>query len=169
MLYEEYSRKVKKYAAVLNFIKRYRFLLIAILAFIVAAVSVLIGIRGIINDVAACPETVRYGEAIGYEADAVFTDVHYEFVQNGSGNWSETVPSRVGEYRVRAKAVGLSGSGGTEKNIRFPFYRKRRKCAYQVRRSATEILPRYRRILRIRIRYPVRVLFMGIFRRGKRL
>lgn len=109
MLYEEYSRKVKKYAAVLNFIKRYRFLLIAILAFIVAAVSVLIGIRGIIYDVAACPETVRYGEAIGYEADAVFTDVHYEFVQNGSGNWSETVPSRVGEYRVRAKAEGPFG------------------------------------------------------------
>ena len=110
MLYEEYRRKVKKYAAVLNFIKRYRVLLIVILAFIAAAVSVLVGIRGIVYDVAACPETVRYGEAIGYEANAIFTNVRYEFVQNGSANWSESVPVRVGEYRVRAKAEGPFGT-----------------------------------------------------------
>lgn len=109
MLYEEYRRKVKKYAAVLNFIKRYRFLWIAILAFIAAAISVLVGIRGMVYDVAACPETVCYGEAISYEADAIFADVHYEFARNGSENWSEDFPVRVGEYRVRAKAEGPFG------------------------------------------------------------
>lgn len=135
MLYEEYSRKVKKYAAILNFIRRYRFLLIAVLAAAAAVTSVLIGIRGIVSDVSACPETVRYGEAIGYKADAIFTDVCYEFAQNGSDNWSLSVPVRVGEYRVRARAEGPFGIMRYGKEHSFAVLPKQT----EVRVSGTEV------------------------------
>lgn len=110
MLYDDYRRKVVKLANVLDFIKRFRVPIIAVLALILTVITVLVSIQGIVYEVAACPATIAYGEELGYRADAVFGGVKYEFSAEGSDEWSQDMALRAGDYRVRAVAKGPFGT-----------------------------------------------------------
>lgn len=110
MRYDEYRRKVKKFAAVLNFIRRNRVILIGALTFLLVAAAALVGVRGTIYEVKACPATVVYGEPVGYVADAVFGKAVYEYAASDSSEWSEDAPVATGRYKVRAKALGPFGT-----------------------------------------------------------
>lgn len=110
MLYDDYRRKITKFAVVLNFIKRHRVAIICVLSSLLLAVSVLVGIRGMVYEIHSCPASVFYGDAVGYRADAVFGKVVYEYVEQEKNNWSETAPVVPGDYLVRAKSAGPFGT-----------------------------------------------------------
>ncbi len=79
MLYSEYSRKMAKVAVALNFVRKYKFVIIAVIAAILAIVATLLGTRGLVFDRHECPATIEYGTDFPYRAGAFLGDVRYEF------------------------------------------------------------------------------------------
>ncbi len=109
MLYDNYRRKVVRIADIWKVIKRFRVLIILVLAAALAVTAALLCVRGIVYDVAECPAEISYGEQLGYSADAVFGNVRYEYSKDGQ-TWSETQPVRAGSYRVRAVSKDIVGN-----------------------------------------------------------
>ncbi len=111
MLYEKYQRSMERISSILNGIKRFRFVIASVLAAIVILIGVGVAFTtGEISDNGYCPTEVVYGEEIGYEASARFATVSYEYCAVGSNDWSAKKPDRVGEYKIRAVAYGLTGN-----------------------------------------------------------
>ncbi len=111
MQYANYKRKILVLAKILNFIKRYRALLITAGAILSVALGSFLAVFGLVYDKTPCPETVRYGDAFTYEAEAFLSDVEYEFSTDGDfENVSSTPPTLVGKYYVRAVAKSVFGT-----------------------------------------------------------
>lgn len=109
MLYENYRRKVTKIADFFKVLRRFRVLIICVLLGVLAITATLLGITGIVYDVSDCPDEVEYGQPLGYEAGAIFAPVKYEYAQEGSDDWTDEVPTRAGNYKVRAVSKNVFG------------------------------------------------------------
>ena len=158
MLYDDYRRKVVKLANVLDFIKRFRVPIIAVLASILTVITVLVSIQGIVYEAAACPATIAYGEELGYRADAVFGGVKYEFSAEGSDEWSQDMALRAGDYRVRAVAKGPFGTKRYGTAHGFTVAPKDRKFPFRRKKSDTAKIPPFLRRSRTRTRSIARAL-----------
>ena len=110
MLYDDYRARMGRVADFLATIRRFRILIIAVCAFAVALTVSLLAVRGIVYESAPCPKSITVGEELGYRAGAVFTRVKYEYAPVYSEQWSEDMPRRPGEYKVRSVARGGFGN-----------------------------------------------------------
>ncbi|MDE7454074.1 MAG: transglutaminase domain-containing protein [Clostridia bacterium] len=108
MQYAEYRKKMIKLANVLSVLKRFRILIISACLVLVALVTTLLAIRGIVYEVADCPQEIVYGENLGFKAKAVMGKVVYQYSTDG-GEWSETKPVRTGSYKVRPYSKDVAG------------------------------------------------------------
>ena len=109
MQYENYEKKVAKVERVLKFVFRHALIFILSFSLIMAAVIALLATKGIITGTESCPETITYGEGLGYSADAFISDVQYEYRAKGKGEWTTEPPKDPGKYEVRAAAKALFG------------------------------------------------------------
>lgn len=110
MLYSDYNRRMKKVAAVLSRVRKFKIPII-ILCFLIVAIAVtLLSTRGLVYDSASCPAEIVYGESFTYKASAFLGDVEYEFRAEGSDKWIKQQPIRAGKYYVRAVSKRIFGS-----------------------------------------------------------
>ena len=109
MLYEKYRKKVIKFADILKTIKRFRILIISLLAAALCIIAAFFAVCGIVYDVVECPSQLTYGQSVSYRANAVFRSVYYEYRAEGSDEWSEEQPVTAGSYQVRAVSSNIFG------------------------------------------------------------
>ena len=123
MQYAEYRKKMMKLASVLSVLKRFRILIISVCLVLVALVTTLLAIRGIVYEVSDCPQEIIYGEDLGFKAKAVMGKVVYQYSADG-GEWSEIKPARTGSYRVRPYSKDVAGKPRYGKVHEFTVLRK---------------------------------------------
>ena len=108
MYYEEYEEKIRKLAQIRDKIYKWRFLILGVLAAILAITFTLIGCTGIITKDLRLNATYTYGDTIKPKATAFLAKTKYEY--NAGKGWKEGVPTTPGEYKMRAVAKkGFSG------------------------------------------------------------
>lgn len=107
--YEQYELRIRAIARILRWIRRFKWLLITGAFFIAAAFAFVGIVPGIFTQDAACADHI-YGEALQYQAEAILSDVSYEFSTTEEGAaWTNAVPASAGTYRIRA--VSQNGYG----------------------------------------------------------
>lgn len=109
--YDRYENKIKKFAKFRSVLKRFRFLLLAIFALIVAAIATLLALKGSFSGEIKIASSV-YGD--GYAdpegVTAFMSAVSYEYRKEG-GEWSSQKPYKAGKYNVRAVSDKTVGKG----------------------------------------------------------
>ena len=108
MYYEQYEEKIRKIAQIRDKIYKFRFLILGILAFVLAVTFTLIGCKGKITKDLQLNDSYFYGESIRPKAKSFLSKPFYEY-NDGTG-WKEGVPTVPGEYEIRA--VAKKGFGG---------------------------------------------------------
>ncbi|MDE7439600.1 MAG: hypothetical protein K2N23_03745 [Clostridia bacterium] len=137
--YDTYQNKIKRLAAVKNFIVRFRALFIALFAAIIALILTFIFIKGMITQDVILPDRIVYGDNYEIQAPkALFSDAKYQFkhvkeeskakssvkraVSDGNvddDEWTDEVPKRAGDYLVRVVTKKTFGvSYGTPKKFK---------------------------------------------------
>ena len=129
--YDTYQNKIKRVAAIKNFIVRFRALFIALFTAIIALVLTFIFIKGMITEDVVLPQGVIYGDDFADEIKApkaLFSDAKYQFKRVKQENnarlnakraaddsdeyeWTYEIPSFAGDYLVRTvtkKTFGIS-------------------------------------------------------------
>ena len=103
MIYEEYERKMRKRAAVMDALRKHRLIIFICAGVLFAAVFALLFVNGIITkDISGVPERITYGEELTFEGgDAVFGSTYCEYSVAGADEWSEAQPFMPGNYVVR--------------------------------------------------------------------
>lgn len=108
MLYQEYKQKLTKILDIFEIVWRFRFLILIAFICLIALICTLVGITGNIY-AQSCTETVVYGSEIGFEAKAIFREVTVKYRVKGMQDWSQEIPTFVGEYEVCAVAQNAFG------------------------------------------------------------
>lgn len=110
--YEQYENKIKKFAKFRNFMRRFKFLFIALAALVIAAVSTLLVLKGSLSGEIKITSSV-YGEAYADPegVSAFLSGVSYEYAREGSDEWSAQKPVKAGKYVVRAVSDKTVGKG----------------------------------------------------------
>lgn len=133
--YDSYQNRIKRIAAIKNFIVRFRLLFIALAVLIIATIFTLLGITGIVTKDITLPSNPVYGEAFTVEEPkALLSGADYQFRYLGkpqtgaknkssvrvsltadenseqAGEWTYDTPTLAGRYEVRV--VTKSGFGG---------------------------------------------------------
>ena len=115
MTYEAYESRMLKIAKVLDKIRKYRVLIISVLAAVLVAISTLVGIKGMIIEDAAAPSSpFVYGDSFEFSAKALFGEASFEYTLKGEDDWSSEPPILPGVYSVRAvsrRAFGIKSYG----------------------------------------------------------
>ena len=75
---------MKKVAAFVNVLRRFKIPIIVVVALLLATVAALLGTRGIVYDSVKCPPQIVYGESVDYKAGAFLGNVVYEYREDGS-------------------------------------------------------------------------------------
>lgn len=139
--YDTYQNKIKRVAAVKNFIVRFRALFITLFAAIFALILTIIFIKGMITQDIVLPEKITYGDNYSIEIQApkaLFSDARYQFkrvseekntksavklaVSDGiteeEYEWTYDVPTLAGKYLVRTVTDKTFGKNyGTPKEF----------------------------------------------------
>lgn len=117
MLYQEYRQKNKKRIEFLEKLWKRRFYILGAFVLLLAVIAALLGITGIVFG-ESFPVTVTYGEALNFEAKAIFRDAAVEYRAVG-GNWSSEEPKLVGEYEARGVSTDAVGNERYGEAMRF--------------------------------------------------
>ncbi len=117
MLYQEYRQKNQKRLGFLEKLWKVRFFILGGLVLLLALIGTLLGITGIVVG-EEFPMSVTYGEALNFEAKAVFRDARVEYRAVG-GEWSSEEPRLVGEYEARGVSESVTGGDRFGEAIRF--------------------------------------------------
>lgn len=99
--YEEYEEKIRRLYVPLLFIIKHKIAIISLLLALSALTLALLFCTGIFVGELSCSD-IAYGDVPHAHARALFCDVVYEFTDASGESWSSEIPSRPGEYRVRA-------------------------------------------------------------------
>ncbi|MDE5897381.1 MAG: hypothetical protein K2H43_06180, partial [Clostridia bacterium] len=120
--YDTYKNRIRRIAAVKNFIVRFRVLFLILLALIVGLISTFLALKGMIVGGLVLPEGVVYGESFEIEpAKALFSGTRLEYAYLGmsetdgrarslaatsaaktdSYEWTREKPVLAGRYLVR--------------------------------------------------------------------
>ena len=102
MLYEEYEAKMLKLAELKKKIMRYKWLYLAIIVIMIAALIIFLAVKGIVvNQLTTTKLTYQYGEQIELSGgNGLFSDNHYEYFINNK--WQTKTPDSPGTYRIRS-------------------------------------------------------------------
>lgn len=118
--YDTYQNKIKRVAAVKNFIVRFRALFISLFAVLIALAAAFVFIKGIITQDVVLPEKIVYGDNYAQNIQrpkALFSNANYQFARDEQSRqaeevvWTDEIPSLAGRYLVRTvtdKAFGKS-------------------------------------------------------------
>lgn len=109
MLYSRYVEKIRRIAEFLKKVYVHKVPIIITLAAVLITTGSLVAAKGLIVSDVTCPTQVVYGESLNYTANAFLAKVTYEYAPVGQDAWTETAPTEVGTYRVRA--VGKAAFG----------------------------------------------------------
>lgn len=110
--YDSYKNRIEKVAKVKAFVVKYKFLIIGILAILIAGISALLATKGMITLATSLPAEIVYGDDYNpTEATAFLSDVKFEYSLQGRDEWSEEKPLKVGAYRVRTVTNQAFGKG----------------------------------------------------------
>ncbi len=108
--YDSYKNRIEKLAKVKAFIVRFKFLIIGVLAVLIAGIASLLATKGMITSAMVLPTQITYGEAYYPDgASAFLSDVTYEYCEQGTDGWTDKKPIKAGKYLARTvtnKAVG---------------------------------------------------------------
>ncbi len=108
--YDSYINRIQKVAKVKNFVVKYKFLIIGVLAVIIAGVTALLATKGMVTSAMVLDARYSYGESYSpTSATAFLSDVTYEYSLKGTDEWTEVKPVKVGTYLARTvtdKAIG---------------------------------------------------------------
>ncbi len=111
MLYERYLKRIFIVARILNTIRRFRVLISVVAAVAVVSTGTFMAVQGVVYDNVACPTEIQYGDALPFEANAVFGDIRYEYAsQAAPDNWLDQAPTLPGTYYVRAVSTSTFGT-----------------------------------------------------------
>ena len=129
--YDKYQNRIKRLAAVKNFIVRFRALFIALFALLIAASLTLMFTKGVITQTIILPDKIIYGDnyATSIEPPKAFlSDVEYQFKSVNEGEnsksavkyeiakdtededgWTYELPTYAGKYLVRMVSNKIFG------------------------------------------------------------
>ena len=110
MQYGKYYERISIIANILGTIRRFRVLILSVIAVCVALTSGYIGMQGFVYEETPCPEALEYGETLSYQAGAAFQSVEYEYALDSSFEQVlEAPPKLPGSYYVRAVSTSFFG------------------------------------------------------------
>ncbi|MDE6667030.1 MAG: hypothetical protein K2K38_01625 [Clostridia bacterium] len=120
--YDSYKNRIEKVAKIKRFVVKFKFLIIGVLALLLAGVSGLLATKGMFTAAMTLPAEITYGEHYApiQEAQAFLSSVSYEYTLKNKEEWSEVQPTKVGTYLARAvtnKTVGKGYSDPVEFTI----------------------------------------------------
>ncbi|MDE7082448.1 MAG: hypothetical protein K2O89_01930 [Clostridia bacterium] len=108
--YDNYINRIQKVAKFKNFVVKFKFLIIGVLAVIIAGITALLVMKGTITSDMVLPAQITYGDSYApAQASAFLSGVTYEYSLKGTDEWTEEKPVKAGEYLVRtvtSKAIG---------------------------------------------------------------
>ena len=136
MLYEEYAKKVRRWAQIRDNILRYKVPILCTIAAILAAWAGFLITKGTFTKQIEGDDRYVYGNKLSFEAKALFSSVTYEY--NCDGKWTENTPVLPGEYQVRA--VAERSFGRTNYSESFAFVIDKRDVTIKVAQSSVEWL-----------------------------
>lgn len=111
--YDSYKNRIEKLAKFKNFVVKFKFLIIGVLAVIIGGISALLATKGMITaDMTLSGDTFTYGQSYSPAgATAFLSDVNYEYSLQGTDEWTDKKPVKVGKYSVRAVTDKVIGNG----------------------------------------------------------
>lgn len=109
MLYQDYKKKVNKFVRVLKFVSKYKIAILSALTTILLLVASFMITKGWIYGEELELTDIEYGNKPLLDAQAIFSDVIYEFSEADKDEWSQVVPTDMGKYKMRVIANGLFG------------------------------------------------------------
>ncbi len=109
MLYESYEQKMAKIAQFLKFVFKHLVKIIIAASIVVATTTTILAVKGTIIGAKECPESIVYGEELGFSANAFLGKVKYEYRLDGTDEWSEEFPILPGKYNVRPVSSSIFG------------------------------------------------------------
>ena len=108
MKYDKYVKKMKKLAHTQNFILKHKKIMVIIASILLVLSASYLFTAGVVTNV-ELPTTFTYGEEIQVKGNAMFRSVSYEYLYEGSNEWTTEEPTMPGNYQVRAVATKLVG------------------------------------------------------------
>ena len=109
MLYDKYQKKIKSVVRAMGQIRRFRVLILVVLSSILALTAGFLATKGLVFGESDFPDTIAYGDELGYSAKAMFGKVQYEYRAEGESEWHAERPITPGKFYVRALAQGSFG------------------------------------------------------------
>lgn len=109
MLYQDYKLKINKIVGILRTLRKFRIPIIIAVSAILVAIASFIGVKGAVFGTKLKNDKIEYGSQPVFSATAMFSDVRYEYCSVNSTEWTQTVPTQMGEYKARAVGKGLFG------------------------------------------------------------
>ena len=111
MLYDSYHKKISKIVDVLRKIFKHIVLISIVLGLLLAFLLTFMITKGIVLDDLNISDNFKmsYGDELPMKAGAMFASPTYQYSEDGV-TWSDTVPTKPGQYNVRAVAKGIFGN-----------------------------------------------------------
>ena len=124
MLYQEYKKKMMKLVRILEFIRKYRFLIISVAVTVVVLTGAFLITKGMVFANEPEKETFEYGESLDFKANAMFGKVWYEYRYRATAEqpwseWSNTPTDQIGEHSVRAFGQNVFGKNRYGKEYKY--------------------------------------------------
>lgn len=118
MLYQEYKNKMMKLVRILEFIRKFRVLIISIVASVIILTGTFLITKGMVYSSSLEKDTLEYGESLEFEANAVFGKVKYEY-RFEDGEWCDAPTDQIGEHSVRAVGQNVLGKNRYSKEYKY--------------------------------------------------
>ena len=114
MLYQDYKAKINRRVKIRRVLRKYRVPIICALSAIIMLLAAFMITKGMIFGDGLELTKIEYGNTPSFTANAVFSDVRYEFCTASEGRWSTEVPVHMGDYKMRVVANGVFGERYSE-------------------------------------------------------
>ncbi|MBO5262016.1 MAG: hypothetical protein J6B45_03120 [Clostridia bacterium] len=90
-------------------LRRFRVPIIAAISAIAVLITAFMITKGMVFGASLENIKIEYGNKPSFTANAVFSDVRYEFSQRDKDDWSEEIPVKMGDYKMRVSSKGVFG------------------------------------------------------------
>ena len=109
MLYDEYKKKMEKAYIIKNKILKFKYPAIVLISSLIIAFVIIAVMMGRSSGIEIA-SNFTYGDTIEYSCNPYMSEViRYEFSSKEDSNWTEEVPTYVGDYQIRAISKGMFG------------------------------------------------------------
>lgn len=109
MLYQDYKSKINKRVKIRRTLRRFRVPIFATISAIIMLIVAFMVTKGMVFGADLELTKIEYGNKPSFTANAVFSDVRYEFSQKNKDAWSDNVPVNMGDYKMRVISRGVFG------------------------------------------------------------